>query len=221
MSFLKVKEIEFQMAETRGFNVSAQREDWVRLLRDKNVINEETFQRNIASVDNWRSLVGSRYEHLEDPNEQLVLHYIDSQLTTSDTIQKLLGKINAFFEDNPGIIFDFIIVTSGSLNAPFEKTIKLLTSAYTGNLIRYISQIDLSYNPLNHYLTPSQRIMSMEEKEEFMTAYKIKNPTTLPLILKSDPIAVFLGARPGDLIESERYIPYAIVTKQLFYRICV
>ena len=59
------------------------------------------------------------------------------------------------------------------------------------------------------------RIISDEEKEIVKKKYNIENNSNLPLILKSDPSAMFYGIKNGDIVEitrtsetSGRYVSY-------------
>ncbi|MBO3799211.1 MAG: DNA-directed RNA polymerase subunit H [Thermoproteota archaeon] len=73
-------------------------------------------------------------------------------------------------------------------------------------------------NILEHVLVPSHKVLSSEEREMFLRKYNIK-PSQLPKILASDPVAVAIGAKPGDILEITRKSPVAGVT--LAYRIVV
>ncbi len=56
---------------------------------------------------------------------------------------------------------------------------------------------------LEHELVPQHRIMSKEEVEELKKKYGIKK-WQLPKILHKDPVALLLGAKPGDVLEIKR-----------------
>ncbi len=73
-------------------------------------------------------------------------------------------------------------------------------------------------NILEHVLVPSHKVLSSEEREALLRKYNIK-PSQLPKILSSDPVAVAIGAKPGDVLEITRKSPVAGVT--LAYRIVV
>ena len=59
-------------------------------------------------------------------------------------------------------------------------------------------------NITNHELVPKMRIVSEKEKEEIKKKYNIETNSNLPLILKSDPAAMFYGVKSGDYIEITR-----------------
>ena len=71
---------------------------------------------------------------------------------------------------------------------------------------------------LEHEWVPKHRIMSNEEVEELLKKYGIKK-WQLPKMLDSDPVAMILGARPGDVIEITRKSPTAGEAK--YYRVVI
>jgi DNA-directed RNA polymerase subunit H len=74
------------------------------------------------------------------------------------------------------------------------------------------------FNVFMHELVPEHRILSEEEKEELLRKYRIRL-SQLPQILASDPAAVELEAKPGDVIEIKRKSPTAGV--YYYYRLVV
>jgi DNA-directed RNA polymerase subunit H (RpoH/RPB5) len=53
---------------------------------------------------------------------------------------------------------------------------------------------------IDHVLVSRHIILSEEEKKQVIKEYGIKRINQFPKILKSDPTAKFLEAKPGDLI---------------------
>ncbi|MBO3799553.1 MAG: DNA-directed RNA polymerase subunit H [Thermoproteota archaeon] len=73
-------------------------------------------------------------------------------------------------------------------------------------------------NILDHVLVPRHRVLSTEEKEALLKKYKIK-PSQLPKMLNSDPVAIAIGAKPGDIVEVVR--KSAVAGETLAYRVVV
>ena len=72
-------------------------------------------------------------------------------------------------------------------------------------------------NITKHVLVPKHTILTPEEKSNLMKRYRLKSDQ-LPRIHKSDPIARYLGAVPGQVLKiirpsetAGRYISYRIV----------
>ena len=71
---------------------------------------------------------------------------------------------------------------------------------------------------LEHELVPKHRIMGEDEVKELLERLGIKK-WQLPKILESDPVAMVIGARAGDVIEITRKSPTAGEAK--YYRVVV
>ncbi len=55
-------------------------------------------------------------------------------------------------------------------------------------------------NIMNHELVPFHIIISGKEKEELLKKYNI-SPSELPKILDTDPVSIFIGAKPGQVVK--------------------
>ena len=66
---------------------------------------------------------------------------------------------------------------------------------------------------------PSHRICSVEEKEKIEKQYNIMEQKQFPEISRFDPVAIAIGARPGDLLEIIRSSPTSLTSK--YYRLCM
>jgi DNA-directed RNA polymerase subunit H (RpoH/RPB5) len=79
---------------------------------------------------------------------------------------------------------------------------------------------ELSFNVSRHALVPKHVPIKDEAfVSKLMDAYKIKTKNQLPLILRTDPMARYLGLQAGDVVEITRPSPTAGVYKH--YRCCV
>jgi DNA-directed RNA polymerase I, II, and III subunit RPABC1 len=65
--------------------------------------------------------------------------------------------------------------------------------------IELIARIFPSFNIFDHSLVPKHEIMTQEEKQKLLDAYRVK-PYQLPRIKASDSAAKAIGARPGDIV---------------------
>ncbi len=70
---------------------------------------------------------------------------------------------------------------------------------------------------LKHVLVPEMRIISEKEKQELLKRFRI-NEDKLPKMLSSDPCALALNAKVGDVVEIKRK---EITGECLYYRIIV
>ena len=76
----------------------------------------------------------------------------------------------------------------------------------------------LIINIIKHEFVPKHRIITMEELTGILDKYDIVNYNQLPLILKTDPVAKFLGMRRGDFCEITR--PSETSGLYISYRLC-
>jgi DNA-directed RNA polymerase subunit H (RpoH/RPB5) len=78
----------------------------------------------------------------------------------------------------------------------------------------------LQFDITTHRKVPSHRILSKEEVPKFTEKYHIPSPSTLmPMLDSQDPMAKWIGAKPGDIIEIMRKSETAGTTP--YYRYCV
>jgi DNA-directed RNA polymerase I, II, and III subunit RPABC1 len=71
-------------------------------------------------------------------------------------------------------------------------------------LIQLYDARRLVVNITKHRLVPKHRILSLGEAAEVRARYNVSDTKQFPVINTSDPVARFLGARLGDLMEIKR-----------------
>lgn len=103
-----------------------------------------------------------------------------------------------------------IIITSGKYT-PAAKAKARKTS------IELIPKIFPSFNIFKHELVPKHELLKPEEREKVLAEYRVQ-PYQLPQIRASDPAAIAIGARPGDIVRiirksstAGKYISYRYV----------
>ena len=132
-----------------------------------------------------------------------IVYYIHSKFKISD--------MKRYIPDDSHIILIF----KEKINTQNIKNIKELTT----NTIEIFMLSELMYNITHHYLVPKHDICSSDEINEIMTIYKIKQKTQFPCILKTDPMARYLGLKQGNIVKITRPSPSAGET--IVYRYCV
>jgi DNA-directed RNA polymerase subunit H len=63
--------------------------------------------------------------------------------------------------------------------------------------------IKQQFEILNHELVPFHEVISEENKKQLFEKYKI-TPDQLPKILDTDPVALSIGAKPGQIVKITR-----------------
>jgi DNA-directed RNA polymerase I, II, and III subunit RPABC1 len=129
-------------------------------------------------------------------------------------------------------------VTSGEMDAFLEKLAE--TGAAQGILIikappspktlervrkeaarlQVFCEDNLKFDISKHRKVPPHRILNAEEREALLKRYNIQTPESqMPLLDSQDPMAKWIGARPGDIVEILRRSETAGSTP--YYRCCV
>jgi DNA-directed RNA polymerase subunit H len=79
---------------------------------------------------------------------------------------------------------------------------------------------ELQFNISKHYLVPKHELIRDPTLiQELIASYNLKSKLHLPLIQKSDPMARYLNAKPGDIVRITRVSPSA--AEYICYRCCV
>jgi DNA-directed RNA polymerase subunit H (RpoH/RPB5) len=152
------------------------------------------------------------FDHSEY-DKHCILKYIISRVRVSN-LKTLITELIEYdiVKSNDTIIF----IVKDKINN-LESFYSLFNSFLESNqiFIQIFSIDNLIRNITKHELVPEMRIISKEEIEIVKKKYNIENNSNIPLILKSDPAAMFYGVKSGDFVEitrtsetSGRYICY-------------
>lgn len=96
----------------------------------------------------------------------------------------------------------------------------LMEAAGKGLRIEIFELKELLFNVSRHELVPKhQKVNDEAVIKEILAAAKIKSKTQLPIILKTDPMARYLGLRTGDVVRITRPSPTSGI--YVHYRCCV
>lgn len=160
---------------------------------------------------------------------------LDLYLTNEKTGKKVYVKYHLRTKIRPANVFDYveelynlenilsekddlIIITKEDVN---DTLVKLMDNIYKTE--KYYVNIyfikKYKYNVLEHKLVPPHRICSEQEKDLIKKKYNVMKESQFPEISRFDPVAIAIGARPGDLIEIIRSSPTSLTSK--YYRLCI
>ncbi len=93
-------------------------------------------------------------------------------------------------------------------------------NATTDSRIEVFEEAELVVNITRHILVPQHIKLTMEQKVELFKRYRINinDTTSLPRLLKRDPVSRYYGFEQGDVVKivrrsetAGRYISYRIV----------
>jgi DNA-directed RNA polymerase I, II, and III subunit RPABC1 len=168
--------------------------------RGRNVTKFQEYQfEEIREVCNSKSVFT-----LDDQNEGLrVVYNINPKFKLND--------VKRFLEEDFKVI---ILVTKESLSSANVKQL-----VEFGPHVEAFDVSELLFNISRHDLVPKhEAVTDDQEIAQIMETYRVKSRHQLPLILRNDPMARYLGLKPGHLVRITRTSPTA--GEYILYRAC-
>jgi DNA-directed RNA polymerase subunit H (RpoH/RPB5) len=213
MSFLnkltQSRQTIFEMMELRGFSFDKYKEYTSTEL--------DIMLKNMNSKLNYEMMpLDMICDNIEIENKKCVIKYVLSRVRVSN-LKNFIGDLIEYDMVKPNDDLIFIVKDKinnldsfYSLFDAFLETNKIFIQVFSiDNLIRNITK---------HDLVPDMRIVSQQEKEDIKEKYNIDSMNNIPIILKSDPSAMFYGIKSGDLVEITRTSETS--GKYVTYRYC-
>jgi DNA-directed RNA polymerase subunit H (RpoH/RPB5) len=109
-----------------------------------------------------------------------------------------------------------IIVTKEPLQA---AAIKKVLTEFKHVQLQFFTLKELQFNISHHHLVPTHALVDEEIVPDLMIRYMVKSKGQFPNILKTDPMARYINAQPGDIVCITRPSPSA--GEYVSYRHCV
>lgn len=124
------------------------------------------------------------------------------------------SELKKLFEDEPSYSL-YILVVKEKMT---QNNTKMLASMKLN--LQTFDIRHLQYNISKHELVPKHELVSNEsEIKEILEKFMIKTKFQLPIILKTDAMAKYLGLKNGDIVKISRASPTA--GEYIVYRCCV
>ena len=181
------------------------------MLIDRGIEETELEPLSDISDDKLEDIVSSNVFKIDLDNNMVV--YFD--LSQKFKWATLKSQIESDFGDD---VDDkhFIIVIKSAINSTDLKKLNIQNGiTYT---IEWFSMQELQFNISRHELVPKHTLIKDEEEiSKILSKYQVRK-TQLPLILKTEPMARYLYAKPGQIVKILRISPTAGLT--IVYR-CV
>jgi len=138
-----------------------------------------------------------------------------------DALKKSKLNIDNFVNSYNGKYNILLIFNNDILTSPTIMQLNIIDKILQKKkgMLQYFQLKELQFNPMKHELVPPHRKLTPEESTEVMNKYLIKSKLQLPLILKNDVIAKWLGVKQGEIIEITRYENSS--GKSYYYRCCI
>ena len=157
-----------------------------------------------------RNVLSNLYENEE--GEKIYVYFADTKNSKQlgiEIIEDFLSNMHHYKTRNG------IIITPIPLSPASKKKIKSL-SAYN---IYTFTENEMSYDPIEHYLTPEHILLKVDEQREFLERNNI-SIDQLPIILTTDIISRYYGFQTGQVIKINRTNLYdTIIQNSIAYRV--
>ena len=156
--------------------------------------------------------------------ELIQVHYeVESTRTNHKKLTKRIEDIISKLE-SPEKSKDLTIIflVRDGMTPSVKEAIRLLSEKY-GVFIQIFPIRNLMYNCTKHKSVPQHiRITKIEYEvylQDFLDSLHIESLENLPKIFDTDPVAMFIGLRPGEMCKIIR--PSMSAGEHIFYRYCV
>ena len=200
------------MLEQRGFNT----EEYQHFTKDdiSTMMNQNKNQDSIHP--------GSLDILLEKSDKSKI--YVKYKLEKFKQVNKLDKQLTEIYSDVLDKSKDTLIliyIDRVEFKASKDNKVELyVNEKWSSN--KYFIQIfgleNFLFNPTKHIIIPEHRIMDKSEIKIMMEKNNINDISKLPTIRREDPVAKFIGMRPGDICEITILSPHSGSYKK--YRLC-
>jgi len=142
------------------------------------------------------------------PNRIHIIYHIGSKFKYSE--------VKKFLEDADDEACQLVIlVINDTITSTHSKD---LANHKTPREIHHIKTLQINIS--KHELVPKHQVVRDQDHiKNIMEEFSLKNKHQLPVILKSDPMARYLGLKSGDIVKITRDSPTA--GEYVIYRVCV
>lgn len=162
---------------------------------------------------------------LSKDNETVEIHYEVAGTRTNH--KKLSSMVKQIIDNRPDADkskdFNIIVLVCDCMTPSVKEAIRVLNSKHDNVFVQIFQIRSLMFNVTKHKWVPKhERIKESEYSKylaDFLDSLHINDTSHLPKITESDPVAMFIGLRPGDICKITR--PSKSAGKHTFFRYCV
>jgi DNA-directed RNA polymerase subunit H (RpoH/RPB5) len=206
------------MLKYRGFNINN-----IATLNLTEIIDILNIHKS-AGLDNagQLSLLDIYLENNETKRKVIVKYRLDDKFNSTKKIYKQINDIYSSYKltSNDCVILIINKLVIQKYEKKRNSTLnKFLNTMYEqGKFIQVFGLQNFLINISEHIFVPKHRIMTKEEITTLVDKYKT-TVDNLPKILREDPMAKFIGAKPNDVIHIKGYNEAAGYINK--YRLCI
>ena len=213
------RKVILDMLKIRGFNTdsynSYSKDDLNNLFEQAN--SKMMLSEEIGALD---ILVEKTNENKE--KEQLFVKYrLDKFKKTKTQEQQIIDIYNKSLLKSDTLIIIYLEDIYFKTNKK-ESNVELFIDDIYSNY-EYFVQLygirNLLFNITDHYTIPQHILLTKKQQKDLYIKYNIKDHSNFPTIRREDPVAKFIGLRPGEICKIIRPSQTNIYSD--FYRICV
>lgn len=176
---------------------------------DFNVSNVQEFREKKLPEQSSKETLEFQVTKLVDPEEKLLVVFPSEPKIKvpyiAQTAQRMLREE----------IQRSLIVANGTLTPTAKQAISDLATHF---VLEFFEEKELLVNITEHELVPRHLVMNDHDKALLLNRYKLKE-SQLPKIQVSDPIARYLGLKPGQVVKIIRNSETA--GKYITYRMAI
>lgn len=174
------------------------------MFADRGKSDISSFLLNTIEQEEFKKSFQKQYFFIDFETKLRLIFNISTRFKIAD------GK--KFFEDP---FETYILVLSEKISTTNLKTIHELCKN-----IEIFEINELQFNITKHSLVPKHTLVTDEaEITKLVQLYGLKCKVQFPLILKTDPVARYINAKPGNLVRITRYSPSS--GEHIVYRYCM
>jgi len=143
----------------------------------------------------------------------LIIFSMKARVSATD-----LTNFNGYASDNNhnnGII---IVARSRASDAVLDA-LRVYIADKDNHLVQFFEERHLQFNISKHVKVPKHRVILHDELDAVLKESNVKTPTLFSKIDSQDPMARWIGARPGDVVEITGMCESSVENKR--YRFCM
>ncbi|ORY89001.1 RPB5 subunit of DNA-directed RNA polymerase [Leucosporidium creatinivorum] len=191
-----------ELVRDRGYEIAAN-EISMDLNEFKNL-----YAKGSTSIDKNHIAFKARMQ-AERGEGEIYVFYADEASVGIKTMRKFI----TILEDQK--IGRGIIIYKTNMTPSANKVISAMASQFQ---IEAFQESELLVNITQHILVPQHEVLTMEEKRELLTKYRLKD-TQLPRIQLQDPVSRYYGLKRGQVVKITR--PSETSGRYVSYRLCL
>lgn len=187
------------------------------MLKERKEDTDE-FRKELDATNDWGEYLAKQMQHETDKTivYTAFTKNIIKAMTKSET-DFVIDENDASAKKNfVLLVADAKMLSTANLQT-FQQKDKELHAQ--GGMLQIFTLKELQYNPTQHVLVPKHEKVPEEEIKDILAQYQVKTKAQLPVIMKTDRMARWLGLKHGDIVRITRHNENSGI--YFFYRCCV